>query len=146
MEHETPSKIRSFIPVHTTTPCGELAIVTLHAGSLTYPASIDEFGREVREYASSRPGTDMVVDFHQVLNISSSVLTHLLRLKDLLESNGGKLRICGLHKNGRELFAVTKMDHLFCLQPDLRHALGHYSVVAAHSVAEHRGQHHTGSG
>jgi anti-sigma B factor antagonist len=58
------------------------------------------------------------LDFSNVATLSSSVLGKLITLNRKLQPFRGKLVLCGLSKEIREIFHITKLDQLLTIEID----------------------------
>jgi anti-anti-sigma factor len=73
----------------------------------------DELGHEMREEAvaiyTPTGAVNVVVDFAGVTFVSSAGVRPLLALQRLVKARGGRLILCNLHENVREMLDVTRM-------------------------------------
>jgi anti-anti-sigma factor len=73
----------------------------------------DELGHEMREEAvaiyTPTGAVNVVVDFTGVTFVSSAGVRPLLALQRLVKERGGRLILCNLHDNVREMLDVTRM-------------------------------------
>ncbi len=51
-----------------------------------------------------------MLNFAQVEYMSSSTLTELIRVKELIEDSCGRFGICGLRKDVRRVFQITNLE------------------------------------
>jgi anti-sigma B factor antagonist len=73
---------------------------------------VDELGRR-----------KVILNFSNVEFLSSAALGKLLTLNRKLQAVRGKLALCNIAKEIREVFQITKLDKLFSIQPDENAAL-----------------------
>jgi anti-anti-sigma factor len=73
----------------------------------------DELGHEMRDEAvaiyNPTGAVNVVVDFAGVTFVSSAGVRPLLALQRLVKERGGRLVLCNLHENVREMLDVTRM-------------------------------------
>lgn len=102
---------------------GAITVATVCASRVIDSASVTEFGDEVLAFIEDRPGTYLLLNFTKVDYMSSSMLTELLRFRDEFRRRGGSMRICGLRKEMRQVFEVTKLDKIFHIEDDYKRCL-----------------------
>ncbi len=73
---------------------------------------VDEFGRR-----------KIVLDFKHVDFLSSAALGKLITLNRKVQAVRGKLVLCGITKEIREVFEITKLDKLFTIQQEEQAAI-----------------------
>jgi anti-anti-sigma regulatory factor len=56
---------------------------------------------------------DVVVDFSNADIVTSSSLSKLLKLRQLMINSGRRLTLCGLSGNTKGIFTVTALDQVF---------------------------------
>ena len=64
-----------------------------------------------------RPGTHIVLDLAKVRFFSSAVFSKLINLKRRVGSVGGRLSIRNLHHDVLEAMRITRLDHVFDMEP-----------------------------
>jgi anti-sigma B factor antagonist len=67
--------------------------------------------------------TKLLLNFCNVEYMSSAVLGMLVRLNKNVQMAGGKLVLCNIDSQIREVFAITKLDRLFVIRGDEQEAL-----------------------
>ena len=73
----------------------------------------DDFGREACTYVKGKPGLNLLLDFRNITYLSSAALTELLRIREALQGEGGKLRLCCLSCEIQRVFRITNLEKLF---------------------------------
>lgn len=80
-----------------------------------------EIGDELElvvQIVRDRGGCDVVIDFSSVDVVSSSSLSRLLKLRELLADSGSRLILCGIAAVTRGVFKVTGLDKVFEVADD----------------------------
>jgi anti-anti-sigma factor len=72
----------------------------------------------VIEIATEKSGCNVILDFAHVDIITSSSLTKLLKLRQVLLSSNRKLVVCSLHPFTKSAFEVTGLNGVFDLASD----------------------------
>ena len=80
-----------------------------------YPRLAEETRSRLYELVESAGKTRVVLDFSDVVAISSVALGILVTLQRKVTAAGGKLAICCLDPNLRYLFQITQLDHVLTL-------------------------------
>jgi anti-anti-sigma factor len=74
-------------------------------------------GRQLLAVAESQPGQRVTLDLSQVEYLTSTVLSHLVRLHKRLLSSGGHLTVANPRPTVRDVFRVTMLDQVLDVQP-----------------------------
>jgi len=74
---------------------------------------IEELGRQLHDLADRRGGRRIVLDFANVQFLSSSVLGIIVTLQQKMEYQKGRLALCGLRKELRQVFKFAQLDRFF---------------------------------
>lgn len=78
-----------------------------------------KWGEEVAELIDRlNEGDRLVIDFHKVALMSSSVLQLLLAFRHTTNKRNIKFIICGLNKNNQTVFQITCLDRVFKIVED----------------------------
>lgn len=64
------------------------------------------------------PGVRLVLDLATVVRVHSALLARLVDLHRRVAAAGGRLALCGLRPEVRDLFAVTQTDQLLAIYAD----------------------------
>lgn len=89
---------------------------------------IERIGQELYELVDRFDRRRIVLDFSGVRFLSSQALAVLLTLRRKLEAVKGKVVICGLRPDLREIFRITKLEKIFEFQPDEERALNIFGI------------------
>jgi anti-anti-sigma factor len=91
------------------------------------PNIADEL-KVVNETVSNKPDCDVIVDFSGVELITSSSISNLLILRNLLSEHGRRLILCNVAVVTKCIFTVAGLDEVFEFvndQPTALAAVGH---------------------
>jgi anti-anti-sigma factor len=86
-------------------------------------AVLDGLGQELLGLVEDRAAKSLLLNFAGVDVLGSAGLNSLIVLRKRLQSNGGKLRLCGLNPAIQQVFATTTLTKLFEIRSDEREAL-----------------------
>jgi anti-sigma B factor antagonist len=67
--------------------------------------------------------TMIVLDLSDVWALTSLALGILANFQQKVEARGGRLRLCGLNPNVKQLFRMTKLDQIFDIHETAQEAL-----------------------
>jgi anti-sigma B factor antagonist len=70
----------------------------------------------------------LVINFGSIQQVSSAALGKLVKLMHRADSVRGKLALCGLHADLRQVFKITKLDQVFAIFENENDALKSYDV------------------
>lgn len=106
------------------------AVTVVNFGDATILDSlhIERIGQELYELVDRFDRRQIVLDFSGVRFLSSQALAVLLTLRRKLEAVKGRVVICGLRSDLREIFRITKLEKIFEFQPDEERALNLFGV------------------
>jgi anti-sigma B factor antagonist len=88
----------------------EVIVVRFKDSKLIDDLAIVKVGKELFALAAEPGWRHLLLDFAGVDYLSSSFLSKLLGLKKRLEKREGKLKLCAICPEVREVFAITKID------------------------------------
>lgn len=74
----------------------------------------------------------VVINFGSIQQVSSAALGKLIKLMHRADSVRGKLALCGLHADLRQVFRITKLDQVFSIFETEADALESCGVEASH--------------
>jgi anti-sigma B factor antagonist len=74
---------------------------------------IEQLGAELVSLVDEAQKTQILLNFEGVDFLSSAALNKLLTLFKRVKAAGGKMRICSLHPQIREVFSLTRLDRMF---------------------------------
>jgi len=94
----------------TTEKIGDVTVVVLPGDQLD-ASNAKEFKRGMTSLLNTQ--SKVVFDLQQVQFVDSSGLGGLLSCLRQLTAVGGELKLCGMAKSVRDLFALVRMDRIF---------------------------------
>ena len=77
----------------------------------------EQAGRQLMAVADGQPGQRLTLDLAPVEYLTSTVLSHLVRLHKRLLSTGGHLTVANPRPAVRDVFRVTLLDQVLDIQP-----------------------------
>ncbi len=86
---------------------------------------VDAIAEQIRPLALDQKHPAIIIDFTGVTGASSSILGVIMSTNLKVARNEGKLRLCGMEPEIREIFRLTKLDAILAIDRDLDDALGH---------------------
>jgi len=102
---------------------GEVTVVRIGGKRLLDDVVVDRLKRNLLQVAGDAGRSRMVLDFREIEALSSSVLATLLLLRKKLLSQGGRLALCSLSPDVREVFAITGLERSLNVYPTEQEAL-----------------------
>jgi anti-anti-sigma factor len=91
---------------------GEATVVRITVNRLLDGPLVEAVGRELQRLAGDPGRALMLLDFRAVESLSGAVLGVLLSLRRHLLAQGGRLAICGLRPEVREVFAIAALERV----------------------------------
>ena len=70
----------------------------------------------------------LVIDFGNIQQVSSAALGKLVKLKNRAEELRGKLKLCSLHPDLRQVFKITTLDRFFEIYDNEEDALASFAI------------------
>lgn len=77
---------------------------------------IQAWGEELYNLVDNHKGRKLVVNFQNVVFMSSSALRVLITLNNKTKAKGIALALCGINPNIMEAFKITRLDTLFTIK------------------------------
>jgi anti-sigma B factor antagonist len=102
---------------------GEVAVVSLTNRKLLTEESIKAVREELFQLVDQSNRKNLLLNFSNIEHMSSAVLGILLRLNKRILTAGGKLVLCGIDPQLREVFEITKLDKVFPMYREEQEAL-----------------------
>ena len=106
---------------------GEVSIVEFVDTQVRDELLIQELAGELMSLAEKEHRHHLLLDFSGVDFFSSAALTKLLRLRKVVNSAGGSMKLCGLRPEIYYVFVVTNLTELFDIKEDRVEALATFS-------------------
>ncbi len=105
---------------------GNATIVTLVDEKLLEDDSIRELQRSLMSVISEGSQICLVIDFVNVVFLSSAVLGLLIRVSKKIYENDGQLRLCNINSKIFEVFKITRLTKIFDIHKDRESAIGSF--------------------
>ncbi len=102
---------------------GPIVVAIVYSNQVVDSTLVQDFGDEIVKFFEDRPHSHLLLNFSKVDFMSSAMLTELLRINDTVRRQRGSMRICGLRKQMREIFTITKLDNMFHIEDDCKACL-----------------------
>lgn len=117
---------------------GTITVGTITGTNVLDGLHTDTFGREAIEYVTGKAGLNLLLDFRNITYLSSAALTELLRIREVLEKEGGTFRLCCLSCDIQRVFRITNLEKLFHIhgEEDTAEALSRYQRALEIAVKE----------
>jgi len=101
---------------------GDVMVLTFTPANIDQ-SNVDSLLEQMMREIETGTCRGFLLDFRNVQYISSIVLGNFVLFRKQLEEAGQKLKLCNLSPIVRNLFKITKLDHLFTISNDLDKAL-----------------------
>jgi anti-sigma B factor antagonist len=101
---------------------GQVLVARVVAEKRIGPRVMDALYRDLGTIAAECPA-GVVLDLTRVQFLDSSILRPLIRLNTSLRSRKAQLFVCGLEPQLREVWRITKLDHVFRVEDAVEGAL-----------------------
>jgi len=95
-----------------------VAVVKFRDKKVMDPARIEQMGKELLELLDSEENARLLINFDNVSFFSSAAINKLIVLEKQVRAKGGKLRLCKLRPEVRDLFSYTSLDQMFEIDQD----------------------------
>ena len=102
---------------------GDITLVRFNDRRIIEAASIQELGNELAALIEKEGAKSVILNFSTVDFLSSAALNQLIKLVPKVKATQGKMRLCGLKPEIKEVFEITKLDRLFDIKNDETDAL-----------------------
>lgn len=107
---------------------GKIGVIRVPEGHLDVN-SVKKFKSQVVPFLVD--AGHVIIDLKEVTFVDSSGFGVLLACLRQVQSNGGELRLCGLHRPVRMLFEAVRMDRLFTICENSDEALKSFRPLKA---------------
>jgi anti-sigma B factor antagonist len=103
---------------------GEVTVVSFRDRKILDEQNIQVIGEELFSLVDEYSRTKLLLNFHNVEYMSSAALGKLITLnKKVGAAKGGKLVLCNIDPQIREVFEITRLDRLFTIKGDEQEGL-----------------------
>lgn len=90
-----------------------VAVVRFRDKKVMDPSRIEKMGQELLEIVDGESNERLLINFDNVSFFSSAAINKLIVLEKQVRAKGGKLRLCNLRPEVRDLFSYTSLDQMF---------------------------------
>lgn len=101
----------------------DVTVVTFVDNKILEEGIIDIIGNDLYALVETDGRKKIVVDFKDVVYISSALLGKLISLQKKVTKAKGALRLCSIYPDIYELFSVTRLNKLIYIKENLEKAL-----------------------
>lgn len=101
---------------------GDVHVLQITIADLSSREIVQGLDEELSDYARSHQPAKMVLDFSTVRFINSEMLSTMIRVRKLVQGQGGTVEMRHLSHPVRDVFRVTKLDRLFPIADDSKGA------------------------
>jgi anti-sigma B factor antagonist len=102
---------------------GDVTIACLSDRKILIEQHIQVIGDQLLNLVKESGEKKLLLNFRNVEYMSSAVLGMLVTLNKSVKAAGGKLVLCSIDPQIREVFEITKLDKLFVIRSDEQEAL-----------------------
>src|SRR5688500_12569484 len=92
---------------------GDITIVRFVDRKILDAAAIEELGDDLISLVDVDGRKRLLLDFADVTFMSSAALNKLIVLEKRVKENKGRLKLCNLRAELREIFEITRLDTIF---------------------------------
>lgn len=101
----------------------DITVVAFTGCGLTDEEVIEYVGRELFRLVEDVGCRRLLLNFQRVTSMATHMLGELIVLHKKMKTAGGRLALCGLNRDLREVFEVTKLTLIFPLYDTEQEAL-----------------------
>ncbi len=112
-------------------PIREVTVVTFSDTSILEAGQVREIGEELYELVDAKFRRQIIIDFSNVKSFSSSALGVLITLRKKADEIKGRILICGIRPDLKQIFKLTNLDRLFEFYDNEEKALNAFGVTSA---------------
>ena len=110
---------------------GDVLVVRVAQQRTLDAATVEKIGNELRAVGELAESRNLLLNFTDVMVLSGSLLENLLALKRRIEGKGGRLKLCQISPEIRELFIETRLADAFDIWDNERDALRAFAAGPA---------------
>src|SRR5438309_11660659 len=104
-------------------PIGDVTVVNFIDHKILDEQNIQIIGEQLFSLVDQDHVKKMLLNFRNVEYLSSAALGKLITLNKKVQAAGGRLVLCNIDPQIREVFEITKLDKLFVIRGDEQEAL-----------------------
>lgn len=102
---------------------GDVTVVNFVDKKILEEQSIQAIGDQLFELVDSEGRKKMVLNFTNVEYLSSAALGKIIALNNRVKKAGGKLALCKIRPDIKEVFTITKLDKIIKIVDDEQAAI-----------------------
>ena len=102
---------------------GDVTVVNFVDTKILEEQSIQAIGDQLFELVDSEGRKKMVLNFTNVEYLSSAALGKIIALNNRVKKAGGKLALCKIRPDIKEVFTITKLDKIIKIVDDEQAAI-----------------------
>ena len=91
---------------------GDVGVVRFLTSQVLDEMNVQQLGEELRQLVDKQYLVKVVINFERVKFLSSAVLGKLISLHKRLGKEKGRLALCCINKDVRQVFKITRLDKL----------------------------------
>jgi len=91
---------------------GDVGVVRFLTSQVLDEMNVQQLGEELRQLVDKQYLVKIVINFERVKFLSSAVLGKLISLHKRLAKEKGRLALCCINKDVRQVFKITRLDKL----------------------------------
>lgn len=110
-------------PALTFEDIGGVTIATFTVPELLQEQDVRAVGEQLFHLVDELGRRKLLLDFGDVEHMSSAVLGTLVTLHQKVQAAGGRLVLCAIDPQIREVFAITRLEKVFVIRRDQQEAL-----------------------
>ena len=101
----------------------DIVIVELLDKEIIDEAATNDIAELLFSLVADKPPVKLLLNFEQVRQLGSSMLSILVMLNRRIENSGSVIKLCGINSILHELFSTTRIDSLLDICEDEEQAL-----------------------
>ncbi len=102
---------------------GDVTVVSFMDRKILDEQNIQVIGEQLFSLVDESGRKKLLLNFGNVEYMSSAALGKLITLNKKVQAAGGRLVLCNIDPQIREVFEITKLDKLFTIRPNEQEAL-----------------------
>jgi anti-sigma B factor antagonist len=112
-------------------PIRDVIVVNFTDSSILDAQYVQQIGDELYDLVDNKAHRKIILDFEKVRFLSSSALGVLITLRKKADAIKGKIVLCGMRDDLREVFRITNLEKQFEFRANEEQALGVFGVTTA---------------
>ncbi len=103
-------------------------VVTFRNSTILDSAVIEAIGRDLYALVDEKATRKIILDFTGVNFLASQAIGVLITLRKKADAIKGRVAICGLKDQLRQVFSIMKLEHLFSFHTNETEALAEFDI------------------